>query len=220
MSEQLLDGLQVGVVVEHCSCKRMPEDMRAVALLRSDHREVLLDDCPHLGRCHSPSASLVEEEGFVPCGVLSGEGIALAEVAAQAVAELIAVRDDALFVSLAGHLQLHLIQIDILVVEAHELRESYASGIECEQYHAVAAALISVAEEVAVEEAVRDFGSAKDFTLWAWYANRIGVNNFLELYFEQKSVMRECRLRNPAAAFHARLKRFYAAYVGERGGRS
>ena len=72
--------------------------------------------------------------------------------------------------------------------------------------------------KVAVEEAVRDFGSAKDFTLWAWYANRIGVNNFLELYFEQKSIMRECRLRNPAAAFHARLKRFYAAYFGERGG--
>ena len=65
--------------------------------------------------------------------------------------------------------------------------------------------------KVAVEEATRDFGSAKDFTLWAWYANRIGVNNFLELYFEQKSIMRGCRLRNPAAAFHARLKRFYAA---------
>ena len=30
--------------------------------------------------------------------------------------------------------------------------------------------------------------------IWAWYANRIGVNSFLELYFEQKSVMRECRL--------------------------
>ena len=47
--------------------------------------------------------------------------------------------------------------------------------------------------KVAVEEATRDFGSAKDFTLWAWYANRIGVNNFLELYFEQKSIMRDCR---------------------------
>ena len=68
--------------------------------------------------------------------------------------------------------------------------------------------------KVAVEEATMDFGNAKDFTLWAWYANRIGVNNFLELYFEQKSIMRECILRNPAAAFHARLKRFYAAYLG------
>ena len=67
--------------------------------------------------------------------------------------------------------------------------------------------------KVAVEEATRDFGSAKDFTLWAWYANRIGANNFLELYFEQKSIMRGCRLRNPAAAFHARLKRFYAAMM-------
>ena len=71
--------------------------------------------------------------------------------------------------------------------------------------------------KVAVEEAVRDFGSAKDFTLWAWYANRIGVNNFLELYFEQKSIMRDCRLRNPAAAFHARLKRFYAAMMPKGG---
>ena len=69
--------------------------------------------------------------------------------------------------------------------------------------------------KVAVEEATRDFGSAKDFTLWAWYANRIGVNNFLELYFEQKSIMRECRLRSPAAAFHARIKRFYAATCGK-----
>ena len=72
--------------------------------------------------------------------------------------------------------------------------------------------------KVAVEEAVRDFGRPEDFTLWAWYANRIGVNSFLELYFEQKSIMRECRLRSPAAAFHARLKRFYAAYFGTKDG--
>jgi hypothetical protein len=72
--------------------------------------------------------------------------------------------------------------------------------------------------KVAVEEAVKDFGRPEDFTLWAWYANRIGVNSFLELYFEQKSIMRECRLRSPAAAFHACLKRFYAAYLPKKGG--
>jgi len=72
--------------------------------------------------------------------------------------------------------------------------------------------------KVAVGEAVRDFGRPEDFTLWAWYANRIGVNSFLELYFEQKSVMRKCRLRSPVRAFHARLKRFYAAYFGPEGG--
>ena len=69
--------------------------------------------------------------------------------------------------------------------------------------------------KVAVEEAVKDFGGAGDFTIWAWYANRIGVNSFLELYFEQKSVMRTCALRSPAAAFHMRLKRFYAALAGK-----
>ena len=67
--------------------------------------------------------------------------------------------------------------------------------------------------KVAVEEAVKDFGSSEDFTIWAWYANRIGVNSFLELYFEQKSVMEGSTLRSPAAAFHKRLKRFYAAYA-------
>ena len=72
--------------------------------------------------------------------------------------------------------------------------------------------------KVAVEEAVRDFGRPEDFTLWAWYANRIGVNSFLELYFEQKSVMRKCRLRSPVRAFQARLQRFYAAYFGTKKG--
>jgi len=69
--------------------------------------------------------------------------------------------------------------------------------------------------KVAVEEAVKAFGTAKDFTLWAWYANRIGVNSFLELYFEQLSIMRTSTLRNPASAFHMRLKRFYAAICGK-----
>ena len=69
--------------------------------------------------------------------------------------------------------------------------------------------------KAAVSEAIKDFGQDKDFTLWAWYANRIGVNNFLELYFEQKSIMRTSDLRNPAAAFHMRLKRFYAAMTGK-----
>jgi hypothetical protein len=69
--------------------------------------------------------------------------------------------------------------------------------------------------KVAVEEAIRDFGREEDFTIWAWYANRIGVNSFIELYFEQKSIMRKSTLRNPAAAFHMRLKRFYAALAGK-----
>jgi hypothetical protein len=69
--------------------------------------------------------------------------------------------------------------------------------------------------KVAVEEAIRDFGREEDFTIWAWYANRIGVNSFIELYFEQMSIMRKSTLRNPAAAFHMRLKRFYAALAGK-----
>ena len=69
----------------------------------------------------------------------------------------------------------------------------------------------------AVEEAVKLFGRTEDFTIWAWYANRIGVNNFLELYFELDSIMRTSTLRNPAAAFHIRLKRLYAAMMPKGG---
>ena len=64
---------------------------------------------------------------------------------------------------------------------------------------------------VAVSEAVEAFGGKKDFGIWAWYANRIGINNFLNLYFEQLSIMRNYTLRSPAAAFHKRLKRFFLA---------
>jgi hypothetical protein len=71
--------------------------------------------------------------------------------------------------------------------------------------------------KVAVQEAVKDFGQEADFAIWAWYANRIGINSFLELYFEQTSVMRKHALRNPAAAFHMRLKRFYAASAAKEG---
>ena len=65
----------------------------------------------------------------------------------------------------------------------------------------------------AVEEAMRSFPGNTDFELWAWYANRIGVSNFANLYFEQLSGMRHRTLVNPAAAFHKRLKRFYAAML-------
>ena len=65
--------------------------------------------------------------------------------------------------------------------------------------------------EAAVNDAVAAFGSPRDFRIWAWYAHRIGLADFLELFFEQQSILRECRLRNPATAFHRRLQRCYAA---------
>ena len=66
----------------------------------------------------------------------------------------------------------------------------------------------------AVEEAVTSFSTRNpdaDRRIWLKIANRVGVNSFLNLYFEQLSIMRNCTLRSPAAAFHQRLKRFYLA---------
>jgi len=67
--------------------------------------------------------------------------------------------------------------------------------------------------KAAVEEAIDAFGSEGDFPIWAWYANRIGVNNFVNLYFEVLSVMKSHGLKKPAAAFHKRLKLFLAAMI-------
>ena len=69
--------------------------------------------------------------------------------------------------------------------------------------------------EAAVNDAVDAFGSPRDFRIWAWYAHRIGLGNFLELFFEQQSILRQCRLRSPAAAFHRRLQRFYEGRVAK-----
>ena len=78
---------------------------------------------------------------------------------------------------------------------------------------------------VAVEEAVAAFSSRqpeRDRELWLKVANEIGFEAFLELYREQMSIMDDCRergnpLRNPAAAFQARLNR-YTGHGKRKGG--
>ena len=75
---------------------------------------------------------------------------------------------------------------------------------------------------VAVDEAVREFGSPKDTNLWLWYAYRIGLDNFRDRYFEQKSKIKDWqhrgfRVRHLASAFHAKLKRCYREMYPEGG---
>ena len=63
----------------------------------------------------------------------------------------------------------------------------------------------------AVEDAVAEFSDrqpARDRSLWLKVANEIGYEAFRELYLEQLSIMRECKLRNPSAAFQNRLNRY------------
>ena len=62
-----------------------------------------------------------------------------------------------------------------------------------------------------VEDAVAEFSDrqpARDRSLWLKIANKIGYEAFRELYLEQVSIMRECKLRNPSAAFQNRLNRY------------
>ena len=72
----------------------------------------------------------------------------------------------------------------------------------------------------AVEDAVAEFSdkqAARDRSLWLKIANAIGCEAFRDLYFEQLSVMRGCRLRNPSAAFQKRLNRYTGHNSGKGG---
>ena len=82
----------------------MTEHMRAVALLRGNQRQVLLDDVAHLDGTYPLSAPFVQEEAFFSRGKLLCKSIAFCQVLSQAVAELIAIGYDALFVALARDL--------------------------------------------------------------------------------------------------------------------
>ena len=72
----------------------------------------------------------------------------------------------------------------------------------------------------AVEDAVAEFSDrqpARDRSLWLKIANEIGYEAFRDLYLEQLSIMRECKLRNPSAAFQNRLNR-YTGHNSVKGG--
>ena len=72
----------------------------------------------------------------------------------------------------------------------------------------------------AVEDAVAEFSdkqAARDRSLWLKIANANGCEAFRDLYFEQLSIMRGCRLRNPSAAFQKRLNR-YTGHKAQKGG--
>ena len=74
----------------------------------------------------------------------------------------------------------------------------------------------------AVEDAVAAFSdrqASRDRSLWLKIANEIGYEAFRDLYLEQCAIMRECKLRNPAAAFQNRLNR-YTGHNSGKGGES
>ena len=73
---------------------------------------------------------------------------------------------------------------------------------------------------VAVDEAVSMFSSRQpedDRRIWLKVANEIGFEAFRELYLEQCAIMRECKLRNPSAAFQNRLNRYTGHNSGKGG---
>ena len=73
---------------------------------------------------------------------------------------------------------------------------------------------------VAVDEAVSTFSMRQpedDRRIWLKIANEIGYEAFRDLYLEQCAIMRECKLRNPSAAFQNRLNRYTGHNSGKGG---
>ena len=56
-----------------------------------------------------------------------------------------------------------------------------------------------------------------DRRIWLKIANEIGFEAFRDLYLEQCAIMRECKLRNPSAAFQNRLNRYTGHNSGKGG---
>ena len=95
-----------------------------------------------------------------------------------------------------------------------------ALGYDCAQYSGAPNGGDFDPVREAVEDAVAEFSdkqAARDRSLWLKIANAIGCEAFRDLYFEQLSVMRGCRLRNPSAAFQKRLNR-YTGHKAQKGG--
>jgi len=72
----------------------------------------------------------------------------------------------------------------------------------------------------AVDEAVSAFSMRQpqdDRRIWLKIANEIGYEAFRDLYLEQCAIMREYKLRNPAAAFQNRINRYTGHNSGKGG---
>ena len=78
----------------------------------------------------------------------------------------------------------------------------------------------AIADEVdsAVNYALESTGNSRDYRrAWCFYCLRLGVNTFLDQLDEVLSCARQGEIRQPAQAFHARLRRI-KSQLDKRGG--
>src|SRR5688500_1986770 len=127
MAEQLLDGAEIGAGAEEVRGERVAERVRRGLRGGTAHEHVALEqaaDAP--GR--EAAAAVVAEHGAAR-GVLArrAAGVAIGGQCTQGRAPH---RDDALLPALAEHAERRRVEVDVLPVEADQLTDTNAGGVE------------------------------------------------------------------------------------------
>ncbi len=130
VSQQFLHAFQTGAMIQHCRCKRMPQDMRCLLFQSADPRQVLHHPVSHRSAIQS-FTFYVHEQRIVQTGHF---GVSYTYIIYNGIFQLLPKRNYTLFVSLSGHLQAHRLKIHHIVVQRNEFRESDARLIEQQQY--------------------------------------------------------------------------------------
>ena len=126
VAEQFLHALYASLVVEHCGGEGVAQHMRRALFHRGHPREVMLDNLPNLLAGHSLTIVADEER----LAVARSLGIATLSVEAQGLLQFAAERDEAFLVALSPHLELLSREVHRRIVEASELGETDARGVE------------------------------------------------------------------------------------------
>ena len=126
VAQQFLHAFQTGTIVQHGGGKRMAQHVRRPFFLSSNPRQTGIDDTFHLVSRHSLALVVLDQRPTVPDGLLVTQG----HLAAQCLLQFLTKRNDTLLISLARHLQLVRHEVDILIVQGCQLRQTHTSLIE------------------------------------------------------------------------------------------
>ena len=127
VTQQFLYILQSRTVIQHSRSKRMWQHVGRAFLLRRYQRKALVDDAFYL-RSRHPLAFVIPDQGFtVGYRRLL---VTLCHIGDQRLLQLFAKGNDALFVPLAGHLQLMGGEVNILIVQGCHFCQSHSRLIE------------------------------------------------------------------------------------------
>ena len=98
--QQFFHGFDVGVVVQHCGCEGVAQNVRRAFFYRSDERELFFYYCSHFRACQP--VAFCGYEKCVLC-VVAVYVVTPYYILPQFVAQVLSERDDSLLVAFSRH---------------------------------------------------------------------------------------------------------------------